>query len=422
LENGRFRPITEQEKKREVDILDEFSAKAYRVVAFGFKYQSKTHALDNIKDLVFGGFYGIEDAIRPEAKKSVQRAEREGVKIVMITGDLKNTAKAIAREAGIYKEGDMVITGTELLEMSESELAAKLSKVSVFARVTPEDKMKIIKAYKKAGLIIAMTGDGVNDAPSLVAADLGVAMGKIGTEVAKEAADIVLLDDNLDSIVAAIKEGRVMYENIKKALQFLFSTSMGELFVIVSALVFMLPIPITAVQILWMNLITDSLIAVALALEKEEPENHTLGRSKYFLDGRGLTHIIMVAVIMTLGGLYVFDLYAATGTIKAMTMTLTVLCIFQWFNGINCQFTQRSIFSRRLFFNSYLWLAILVNLGLQMLAVYNPFMQKILKTTALSWQDWVVAGGLGLTIIAAEEIRKLLWRINHAVFARKQNH
>lgn len=419
LENGKIKPLTETEKKRAETVLEEFSTKAFRVVAFGFKYQPKTHPLDNIKELVFGGFYGIEDTLRPEAKHSVAKAEKEGVRIVMITGDLKATAKAIAKEAGIFKEGDIVVTGSELAEMGEDALAEKLGQVSVFARVTPEDKLKIIKAYKKAGIIIAMTGDGVNDAPSLVAADLGVAMGRIGTEVAKEAADIVLLDDNLDSIVAAIKEGRVMYENIKKSLQFLFSTSMGELFVIVAALVFMLPIPLTAVQILWMNLITDSLIAAALALEKEEPENHHLARSKYFLDRDTLIHIVMVAMIMTLGGLYVFHLYLPLGPTKAMTMALTLLCIYQWYNGLNCRFTQKSILNRRIFSNGYLWLSIAVNLALQFLAVYNPFMQKVLKTTALNWQDWVIAAGLGLSIVIADEIRKF-WLRTHAAALRKK--
>ena len=415
LENGRARPITDQEQKQAEAVLEEFSSNAFRVVAFGFKYQNRNHPLDNIKELVFGGFYGIEDTIRPEAKNSVMRAEKEGVKIVMVTGDLKATARAIAREAGIFKEGDMVMTGPELAEASEEELMKKLPKVSVFARVTPEDKMKIIQAYKKAGVIVAMTGDGVNDAPSLVAADLGVAMGKIGTEVAKEAADIVLLDDNLDSIVAAIKEGRVMYENIKKSLQFLFSTSMGELFVIVAALIFSLPVPLTAVQILWMNLVTDSLIAAALALEKEEPENHRLSRSKYFLDGPAFVHIGLVAGIMTLGGLYIYHLYQPLGSPRAMTAALTLLCIFQWYNGLNCRFTQRSILNPRIFSNLYLWLAMAVNLGLQLFAVYNPFMQKVLKTAALSWQDWVIVLGLGLVIILAEETRKLVFRLNAAV-------
>ena len=419
LENGRIKAFLDQEKKQAEDMLEEFSSRAFRVVAFGFKYQPKTHPADNIADLVFGGFYGIEDTIRPEAKGSVRRAEKEGVRIVMVTGDLKNTAKAIAREAGIFKEGDLVLTGAELLQMGEEDLAKKLPHVSVFARVTPEDKMKIIRAYKKAGLIIAMTGDGVNDAPSLMAADLGVAMGRIGTEVAKEAADIVLLDDNLDSIVAAIKEGRVMYENIKKSLQFLFSTSMGELLVIVCALLFALPVPLTAVQILWMNLITDSLIAAALALEKEEPENHQLERSKYFMDGPALVHVAMVAGLMTAGGLYIFNLYYPMGSVKAMTMVLTLLCIYQWYNGLNCRFTQKSILNKRLFGNGYLWLAIAVNLGLQLFAVYNPFMQSILKTTSLTWQEWVVAGGLGLTIILAEELRKLVWRAMLAAKSRR---
>ncbi|MCX6797436.1 MAG: HAD-IC family P-type ATPase [Candidatus Doudnabacteria bacterium] len=411
LENGQIKEITAKEIKSFENILEEFSSQGFRVVAFGFKHLSKNHPFDSIKDIVFGGFYCIEDAVRPEAREAVKKANEAGVKVVMITGDLKATAKAIAKEAGIFYEGDLIITGSELQGLDEKQLSSKLSKVSVFARVTPEDKMKIIKAYKHAGIIIAMTGDGVNDAPSLVAADLGVAMGKIGTEVAKEAADIVLLDDNLGSIVAAIKEGRIMYENIRKSLQFLFSTSFGELGIIVIALFLKMPLPLLAVQILWMNLVTDSLIAAALALEKEEAENHQMPRSKYFIDRPMLVHIILVASIMTFGGLYLFNLYNPISYQKAMTVTLTLLCVFQWYNGLNCRFTTRSIFHKRIFGNKYIWLAILVNLGLQLLAVYSPFMQKLLKTTYLSWQEWLLIAGLGLVIILAEEIRKLIYRL-----------
>jgi len=332
------------------------------------------------------------------------------VRIVMVTGDLKTTAKAIAKEAGILKTGDLIVTGAELQTISEQELAEKLSQISVFARVTPEDKLKIIKAYKHAGIIIAMTGDGVNDAPSLAAADLGVAMGKIGTDVAKDAADIILLDDNLYSIVSAIKEGRVMYENIKKSLQFLFSTSLGELLIIVVALFLKMPLPLLAVQILWMNLITDSLIAAALALEKEEAENHHLPRSKYFIDWPMLSHIIMVGIIMTIGGLYVFNLYYPVGYLKALTMTLTIMSVFQWYNGLNCRFTQRSIFSKRVFSNGYLWLSIGINLALQIFAVYSPAMQRILKIQGLALGDWALVFGLGFSIILAEEARKLIYR------------
>lgn len=409
LENGQAKELNQKEKENLENTVEEFSSKAFRVVAFGFKYLGKKHPLDNIKDLVFGGFFGIEDAIRPEAKNSVLKARAEGVKVVMITGDLKATAKAIAKEASIFNEGDLIITGPELAQMSDQELNEKLSFVSVFARVTPEDKMKIIKAYKSAGIIIAMTGDGVNDAPSLVAADLGVAMGKIGTEVAKEAADIVLLDDNLGSIVSAIKEGRVMYQNIKKALQFLFATSLGELFTIVAALLLNMPLPILAVQILWLNLITDPLIGASLALEKEENKIY-IKQNKYFIDLPMVTHMVMVGVIMMCGGIYLFNLYSPLGYVKATTVTLTVLAVFQWYNGLNCRFLYRSIFHKRIFSNRYLWLSLGFNMLLQIAAVYLPVVQKVLKTAPLGLREWLLAFAFGFILIFAEEIRKAIFR------------
>lgn len=417
LENGRARVITDKDKNEAENVLEDFSSKAFRVVAFGFKYLSKTqisNQLDgNLNDLVFGGFFGIEDAIRPEARAAVRQAQEAGVKVVMITGDLKTTAKAIAKEAGIFREGDIILTGSELIDLNEQALIAKLPKISVFARVTPEDKMKIIQAYKKAGLIIAMTGDGVNDAPSLVAADLGVAMGKIGTEVAKEAADIVLLDDNLGSIVAAIKEGRIMYQNIKKALQFLFSTSLGELFTIIAALVLQMPVlPILAVQILWLNLITDPLIGASLALEKEEDKIHTK-QNKYFLDSPMIIHMAMVGTIMMCGALYLFNLYLPFGYARANTMALTVLAVFQWYNGLNCRFLNHSILHKRIFSNPYLWLSLGVNILLQIAAVYLPAIQKVLRTAPLGWQEWLLAFAFGLILIFAEEIRKAIFRIRY---------
>lgn len=414
LHNGQAHQITPVDRALFEEAVEEFTQKGFRVVAFGYKHESKSVVLDDIDGLVFGGLFGIEDALRPEARSSIAQAEEAGVKVVMITGDHKSTARAIAREAGIYSEGDLVVTGPEMAEMSAEQLAEKLSKVSVFARVTPDDKMKIIQAYKHAGLITAMTGDGVNDAPSLVAADLGVAMGKIGTEVAKEAADIVLLDDNLSSIVAAIRQGRVMYQNIKKALQFLFATSLGELFTIVAAIVLKMPLPVTAVQILWLNLVTDPLIGAALAMEKAEEDvghkpKHAL--SKYFIDGPMLVHMAMVGVIMAAGAITLFNFYLPVSAAKANSMALTLLAVFQWYNGLNCRFLKGTIFTRQIWSNGYLWLSLGVNLVMQILALNLPIFQKILKTTPLNLAEWLTVLVLGLAIVFADELRKYIYRL-----------
>ncbi len=412
LENGQARELLDREKKLFEEAQEEFSQMGLRVVGFGYKFLTKTHPFDNIHNLVFGGFFAIEDALRPEAKQAVAFAQSSGVKVVMITGDLRSTAKAIATEAGIFKEGDTILTGTELQSLSKEQLAGKLDKVSVFARVVPEDKMKIIEAYRHIGLVVAMTGDGVNDAPSLMAADLGVAMGKIGTEVAKEASDIVLLNDNLHGIVTAIKEGRVMHSNIRKALQFLFSTSLGEMLTIVFTLFLRLPLPVTAVQILWLNLITDPLSGAALALEKEEDGevNKKSHFSKYFLDVSSLSHILLIGLVMSSAAIYVFNSYYLGEMAKAQTIALSLLAVFQWYNSLNCRFNKASIFTTKIFSNSYIWMAFGLNLILQLFAVYNPFMQKVLKTTALNLNDWLVVFALGLLVILADEIRKWILR------------
>ena len=413
LENGASSALKAADHKQLSEVLEEFAGKGLRVVAFGYKYLPKSYALDNIDDLIFGGFLGIEDAIRPQARAAVLAAEEAGLKVVMITGDLRATAKAIAKEAGIFKAGDEVITGSQLSELAESSLAEKLDRVSVFARVMPEDKMQIIKAYKQAGHIIAMTGDGVNDAPSLVAADLGVAMGKIGTEVAKAAADIVLLDDNLQSIVTAIKEGRVMRANIKKALQFLFSTSLGELLTISISLLLRLPLPVTAVQILWLNLITDPLSGAALALEKEEGDvldRREFGLGKFFVDAESLVHMAVIGLIMAAGAIYIFNLYYFSDPVKAQTMALTLLAVFQWYNSFNCRFSRQSIFHKRIFSNKYVWLALGVNFILQLLAVNSAWFNKFLKTAPLNLSDWLTVFALGFAVILADETRKWFLR------------
>ncbi len=415
LDNGLHREKTEQQQKLFEEAVEEFSQKGLRVVAFGFKILGKSHPLDNIDNLVFGGLWGIEDAVRPEAAKSVKAAQAAGVRVVMITGDLKATAKAIAKEAGIFQEGDEVLTGAELSGLSQPQLLKVLPKVSVFARFAPENKMAIISAYKSLGYTVAMTGDGVNDAPSLVTADLGVAMGRVGTEVAKEAADIILLDDNLGSIVTAIKEGRVMYSNIKKALQFLFSTSLGELLTVVFSLFLSLPVPVSAVQILWLNLITDPLSGAALALEKEDGDvfKKNQGRfAKFFVDAEMLAHMALIGMTMAAGGIAIFKIYGPLGFVKAQTMALTLLAVFQWYNSLNCRFTHKSILNRRIFGNKYVWMSLGLNLALQVLAVHSVWFNRVLKTQPLALGEWVLVLVLGLSVIAVDEIRKLFIRLS----------
>lgn len=398
-------------KKEELEKLNtKFSGEGLRVVAAAMNdnFHSQT-LIDKVSNLTFVGLLGMEDSIRPEVKNSISKAEEAGLKIVMITGDHKLTAEAVAKEVGIFKNGDRTLTGPEIDSLNESELTGVLSRVSVFARVTPEHKLKIINAYRRRGEIVAMTGDGVNDAPSLVAADLGISMGKIGTEVAKEASDIVLLDDNLESVVLAIEEGRSIYKTVKKVILYLFSTSAGEALTIVGALVLNFPLPILPAQIIWLNLVTDGFLDVALAMEPKEDgllKKQNKNSKRNLVDKLMVKRGIFMSVSMAVGTLIIFKNYSGGDTVKAYTMVLTVLAVFQWFNAWNCRFENRSVFTSNPFANPFLIGATLIIIFLQALAVYNPMMQKILHTTALSVSEWLLIIAVASSVIIVEEIRK----------------
>lgn len=412
--DGRRKELTSSERKELESVFQQMSQDGLRVVAFAVDSDAgKTLNSRKIQSLTFGGFYGMRDATRPEAAPAIQRAKLAGVRVVMITGDHKVTAQAIAKEIGIWHEGDEVLTGMEIDRMFDNELSKKLDLVSVFARVNPEHKMRIIGAYRARGEVVAMTGDGVNDAPSLVAADLGVAMGNIGTEVAKEASDIVLLDDNLESIVAAIEEGRSIYKTIKKVILYLFSTGVGEVFTIVGALVLGYPLPILAAQIIWLNFVTDGFLDVSLAMEPKE--DHLIdGRfekpKKYLVDKLMAKRMVLMSVAMAIGTLYLFKNYYEADLAKAWTMSLTVLASFQWFNAWNCRSETRSIFTMNPFSNRYLIGATGIVVILQLLAIYTPIMNTFLKTVPLNYSDWILAISVSSSILLVEEIRKLFDR------------
>ena len=350
--------------------------------------------------------------VEAEAREAATLAQRAGIRVVMITGDHKNTAEAIAREATIFKDGDKVLTGAEIDEMSDQTLKESISGTAVFARVTPEHKMRIISAFKARGEIIAMTGDGVNDAPSLVTADLGVAMGKVGTEVAKEAADIVLLDDNFKSIVSAVEEGRNIYRTIKKVVLYLLSTSIGEILVISAAVVGGLPMPLLPTQIIWLNFVTDGFFTVAIAME---PKGKNLlaklkRPGKYIVDVLMAKRMVVMALTMAAVTLFLFQNYFESDLTKAWTISLTVLAVFQWFNAWNCRSETKSVFTTNPFENIWMVGATFAALGFQLLAVYHPLFQKFLHTVPLNLNEWLIVVSAASTIIFTEEIRKFFAR------------
>lgn len=418
---GKAEPISIRQKQELESVFVKMSEQGLRVLAFAAKYPTTAHIakeeISSVDRLTFIGFFGIRDTLRPEVEEAVQRASSAGARVVMITGDHKITAKAIAKEAGIFREGDEILTGQEIDELSDLQFLSKLPNISVFARVTPEHKLKIIEAYKRQGKIVAMTGDGVNDAPSLVAADIGVAMGKIGTEVAKESADMVLLDDNFSSIVSAIEEGRSIFKTIKKVLLYLFSTNIGEMLTIAGALVLGYPLPILAAQIIWLNLVTDGFLDVALAMEPKEKnllDNTFEKPKKYLVDSLMLKRMLIMAISMMIGTLILFTRYASIDITKAWTISLTCLAIFQWWNAWNCRSTSESIFTTNPFSNKFLIGATFIVIFLQIFAVYNPLMQKLLHTTPLLLSEWLIIIPVAFSVVIVEETRKLIYRWSKA--------
>lgn len=404
--------FSENEKHKILQEMKRMSDKGLRIVAFAISDNFvKDENSNNLPELTFVGIAGIEDAIRPEVYDAVKRSRGAGIKVVMITGDHVDTARAIAKTTGIFQEGDHILTGKDLNNLSPKELTLKIKKTSVFARVTPDDKMKIINAYKSAGLVIAMTGDGVNDALSLASADLGVAMGKVGTEVAKGASDIILLDDNFGSIVYAVEEGRNIYKTIKKVLMYLLSTGLGEIFAIGGAVLLGLEMPFSASQIIWLNFITDGFLVVALAME---PKDLTVLSQKMkksdqkLVNKEMLVRMFIMGFVMMLGTVLLFNNYSNEGFLKASTMALTVLAAYQWFNIFNCRSDKKSVFRINLFSNKYLIIAFICVVVAQLFAVYTTPFNRFLNTTPISGYDWVVVIAIGSSIIFVDEIYKLI--------------
>jgi len=412
--DGQNVPLDSKTLPEVEEALLSMSKKGLRVIALAIfegakdlpNTESKPHA-------TFVGFLGMHDALRAEVRQTVDEAREAGIRTVMITGDHRVTAESIAREAGIFHEGDLILTGREMEHLTDIELAARVPHVSVFARVTPEHKLRIVRAYKSAGNIVGMTGDGVNDAPSLSAADLGVAMGGIGTEVAKEAADIVLLDDNFGNIIKATEEGRSIYRTVKKVILYLFSTGAGEVLTIAGAIVLGYMVPILPAQIIWLNFVTDGFLDTSLAMEPKEKglllEPRTR-ESRRLVDRLMMTRIIIMASVMAVGTLYLFGGYQ-DDQVKAWSISLTLLAVFQWFNALNCRSHKLSIFEMNPFSNLYLIGALFIVVSLQIAAMYTTVGQNLLHLTPLSFAEWVMILGVASSIIIVEEVRKLVYRL-----------
>ncbi len=421
LEDGKTKRLTQPNKEEILNASTQMASEALRVLAIAYE-PIETKELENVKldiqrgrtKLVFVGLAGMIDPPRSEAKSAVQLCKKAGIKVIMATGDHKLTAEAIAKEIGLIETNSKGLTGADLDGLSDAELDAVINDTAVFARVSPTHKYRIVESLKRKGHVVAMTGDGVNDAPALKVADIGVAMGITGTAVTKEAADMVLTDDNFASILNAVEEGRVVFENIRKVVKYLISTNTGEIITILAALILLpgLPLIFTPVQILWVNLVTDGLLDKFIAMEPKEkgimdqpprkPKEKIINRDM-------MLNIIYVGALMAIGTLWIFTNGYNNGDIRrAQTLAFTTIALFQVFNGLNCRSRTTSVFKIGLTTNKYLLGGIVASVSLQVLATLLPPLQTALGTTALSVWDWLTIVLVSSSVFIADEIRKFV--------------
>jgi len=425
--NGEVVPMTEEIKNSFLKVATAMSDDALRVLGAAFKTVNSTHVeVDELeKDLTFIGLIGMIDPPRLEVKDSIEICKTSGIKTIMITGDHKNTAFAIAKELSIAEDINQVASGADIDNLTDEELASRCENLRVFARVSPEHKVRIVKAFKSKGNIVSMTGDGVNDAPSLKAADIGVAMGITGTDVAKGASDMVLTDDNFSTIVAAIEEGRNIFNNIKKSVIFLISCNAGEIVTLFFGILFGWAAPLNATHILWVNLITDSFPALALGVDtgdkdimKYKPRNpkDSLFQGSLFTL---LFNGILIGILTLIGFIYGVNKYGDAGVtlvniannpealMHAQTIAFVVLSGTQLIHSLNMRSSDKSIFKIGLFSNMYLIYAILVGIGLQMAVIYIPPIAKMFNVIPLTLADWGLVIILSLIPLVLNEIIKL---------------
>lgn len=395
LENGKIKPLTAQKKKQIYSYIESMSNRALRCIAAAYKEE---HVVKNDlveENLIFLGVAGSMDPPRIEVKDAVLKCKMAGIKPVMITGDHKNTALAIAKSINICTTDDQAITGDELEKMSDEELAKRVGKLRVFARVSPNHKLRIVKAFKKNNNIVAMTGDGVNDAPAIKEADIGVAMGISGTDVTKEAAAMVLMDDNFATIVSAVEEGRIIYDNIRKFIRYLLSCNLGEVLTMFLASLFYLPNPLTPIQILFVNLATDGLPAIALGVDPADKDimRQTPREKNEGIFARGLWEKIIVRGcligICTLLS-FMVGRYYGMDLATCRTIALCTLVMSQLLHVFECRSERHSIFEINVLTNPYLLGAVLVSITMICGILYIPFLRGVFNTVALNLGQWLL--------------------------------
>ena len=410
---------------------------ALRVLGLAYRRLPEVPDLESDEadpELVWVGLVGMIDPPRPEARQAVDQCRQAGIRVIMVTGDHPVTASAVAREVGLIPPGTKshaVITGPELNKLSDPELKEALREVRVFARVAPEHKLRLVDILKEQGEVVAMTGDGVNDAPALKRADIGVAMGITGTEVTKETAAMILADDNFATLVAAVEEGRAIFDNIKKYLVFLLSCNLAEILVLTGAFFLGLPLPLIALQILWVNLTTDGLPALALGVDPKAPDIMSRpprppAEGVFSPTVNALLAAIalyLTAILIPLFGYYYY--YNPWGLsdpemvlTEARTMVFITLVLVQLVNAFNCRSDYLSLFKVGVFGNRFLILSVLVSLAMMVMVIEWDPLARLFHTTPLRWQDWLVAAGLSLTLVPVVELTK--WIVRRRGRSRRQ--
>jgi P-type Ca2+ transporter type 2C len=424
--NGSIVEMTQEQLDQIAETNSKFASDALRVLAFayrGFDSLPERITSEEIEnDLIFVGLMGMIDPARVEALDAIRICRKAGIKPVMITGDYKDTAVAIAKELGLMREGDMVLTGADLDKISDEALYNDIENISVYARVSPEHKVRIVETLRRKGHIAAMTGDGVNDAMALKRADIGVSMGITGTDVAKGTADIILMDDNFATIVSAVEEGRVIYSNIRKFVFFLLSCNIGEILIIFLSILLNLPVPLVPIQLLWVNLVTDSFPALALGTEKGEPDIMNLrprNAKEPILDRVMISGIIVqsIALFAAVMASYIWALnkYAGSifepgeeGLMMARTVAFTTLILAELIRAYSSRSERYSIIKIGVFTNKSMVTATIVSLILLLAVIYVPMLEPIFETYALQLMDWGVIIVLCMVPLMAGEINKFI--------------
>ncbi len=419
-ENG-IKPLTPELKKDLLDKSNSIANRGLRVLAVAYQEIDpsnmeswKENIIKEKSELMIIGFIGMLDPPRSEVKKAIEVCKKAGIKVKMITGDHRLTAQTIAREIGLLDKKANIISGFELDQLTETGLDEIIEDTVVFARVSPLHKFQIVRSLIKKGHIVAMTGDGVNDAPALKEANAGIAMGITGTDVTKETADIILTDDNFASIVNAVEEGRVVFDNMKKIIKFLLTTNISEIIIVMVSLIFLInhPLIFTSILILWINLVTDGSLTITLA--KEPKEENIMDRPPISIDEKILNrnlilNIIFIAVVMALGTIALFIYgYANQNLIRAQTMAFITLAMFQTFNALNCRSNTSSLFRLKIFSNKSILYGVGISIILLILATLLPFFQLTLGISALSIIDWILVIIVSSTVLLADEIRKII--------------